>query len=138
MKPHDYNVLDLIPQRPPLQMIDKLLYADERSAKGSLHIAANNLFCEKGFFRESGLIEFIAQTAAAFTGYRNKLNSNLVKEGYIGAIKNLEIHQLPPVNAKIQAEIQVENEIIGFTIVTGKVYLEGRCIATCEMRILGA
>jgi predicted hotdog family 3-hydroxylacyl-ACP dehydratase len=138
MKPHDYNVLDLIPQRPPLQMIDKLLYADERSAKGSLRIAADNLFCENGFFRESGIIEFIAQTAAAFTGYRNKLNSNLVKEGYIGAIKNLEIHQLPPVHAEIQAEIQVENEIIGFTIVTGKVYLEDRCIATCEMRILGA
>lgn len=138
MNPNDYNVLDLIPQRPPLQMIDKLLYADERSAKGSLRIAADNLFCENGIFRESGLIEFIAQTAAAYMGYRNKLNSSVVKEGYIGAIKNLEINQLPPVDAEIQTEILVENEIIGFTIVTGKVYFEGRCIAACEMRILGA
>jgi predicted hotdog family 3-hydroxylacyl-ACP dehydratase len=138
MNPHDYNVLDLIPQRPPLQMIDKLLFADERSAKGSLYLDANNLFCENGIFRESGLMEFIAQTAAAFTGYRHKIKGSLVKEGYIGAIRNLEISELPPENAEIQSEILVENEIIGYTIVTGKVYFEDRCIATCEMRILGA
>jgi 3-hydroxymyristoyl/3-hydroxydecanoyl-(acyl carrier protein) dehydratase len=138
MNPYDYDILDLIPQRPPLQMIDKLLYADERMAKGSLLITDNNLFCENKIFRESGLIEFIAQTAAAFTGYRNKCNSNMVKEGYIGAIKNLEIFELPPASASIQSEILVENEIVGFTIVSGKVYFEERCIATCEMRILGA
>jgi hypothetical protein len=42
------------------------------------------------------------------------------------------------VDADIRAEILVENEIIGFTIVTGRVYFEGLCIAACEMRILGA
>jgi predicted hotdog family 3-hydroxylacyl-ACP dehydratase len=137
MNPADFNVADLIPQRPPMQMIDRLIYADDRSAKGSLFIYDTNLFSEKGLFRESGLIEFIAQTAAAFTGYRNKLNSGSVNEGYIGAIKNLVITALPPVNTEIQSEIIVENEIVGFTIVTGKVFYESTVIAECEMRILG-
>lgn len=137
MNPSDFNVIDLIPQRPPMQMIDRLIYADDRSAKGSLFIKDTNLFSEKGVLRESGLIEFIAQTAAAFTGYHNKMNSGSVKEGYIGAIKNLVISSLPPVNSEIQSEITVENEIVGFTIVTGKVFRDNLIIAECEMRILG-
>jgi 3-hydroxyacyl-[acyl-carrier-protein] dehydratase len=137
MKPDDFTISDLIPQRRPIQMIDRLVYADDRSAKGILHITADNLFCENGRLREPGLIEFIAQTAAAFTGYRNKMKSGEVSEGYIGAIKNLVITAMPPVEAVIQSEIVVENEIVGFTIVTGRVFLEKNVIAACEMRILG-
>lgn len=137
MKPSNFNILDLIPQRPPMQMIDMLVYADERSAHGRLYVTSSNLFCEKKFLREPGLIEFIAQTAAAFTGYRNKMSHSNVHEGYIGAVKNLVIHALPPVDSEIQSEIMVENEIVGFTIVTGRVFLESRVIAECEMRIFG-
>ena len=137
MKPSDFNILDLIPQRPPMQMIDMLVYADDRSAHGRLYIKESNLFCEKKVLRESGLIEFIAQTAAAFTGYRNKMNQGNVTEGYIGAVKNLVINTLPSINTEIQSEILVENEIIGFTIVTGRVFDESKVIAECEMRIFG-
>jgi predicted hotdog family 3-hydroxylacyl-ACP dehydratase len=137
MNPSDFDILDLIPQRPPMQMIDMLIYADERAARGTLRIRESNLFCRNGKMRESGLIEFVAQTAAAFTGYRNKINNNKVNEGYIGAIKNLSITALPPVNSQIQSEIIIENEIVGFTIISGKVLYEGNVIAECEMRILG-
>lgn len=136
MNPSDFNISDLIPQRPPMQMIDKLLFADERSAKGMLFVRTSNIFCDNGQLRESGLIEFIAQTAAAFTGYRNKINNNDVSEGYIGAVKNLVITALPPVDAEIQSEIIVENEIVGFTIIIGKVFYKDKVITTCEMRIL--
>jgi len=136
MNPQDIKILDLIPQRPPMQMIDKLIYADERSARGSLFIRDTNLFSEKGVLREPGIIEFIAQTAAAFTGYRNKMNKESVNEGYIGAIKNLLISFLPPVNTEIHSEIMLENEIVGYTIVKGKVLWEDEVIAECEMRIL--
>jgi predicted hotdog family 3-hydroxylacyl-ACP dehydratase len=137
MEPKEIEIQELIPQRPPMIMIDRLTYADDRLARGSLHISPSNIFCENGHLREPGLIEFIAQTAAAFTGYRNRFNTTGVTEGYIGAIKNLSISELPKVNAGIQSEIILENEIVGFTIVTGKVFYENRVIAECEMRILG-
>jgi predicted hotdog family 3-hydroxylacyl-ACP dehydratase len=136
MNPSEFDILDLIPQRPPMAMIDKLLNAGDRSATGVLFIRESNLFCDKGHLCESGLIEFIAQTAAAFTGYRNKTNHGGVSEGYIGAVKNLVIYALPPVHATIQCEIVVENEIVGFTIIIGKVLHNGNVIAECEMRIL--
>ena len=136
MNPSDYDILELIPQRPPMQMIDRLLYADEQSAKGCLFIKESNLFCDNGMLSESALIEFIAQTAAAYTGYQNKINNNSVSEGYIGAVKNLVISSRPLVNTEITSEIVVENEIVGFTIINGKVFDQGRVIAECEMRIL--
>ncbi len=137
MTPSDYDILELIPQRPPMQMIDRLLFADERSAKGSLFIKESNLFCANGILSESALVEFIAQTAAAYTGYRNKINNNRVSEGYIGAVKNLVISSRPRVNTEITSEIVVDNEIVGFTIINGKVFDQEQVIAECEMRILG-
>jgi predicted hotdog family 3-hydroxylacyl-ACP dehydratase len=136
MQSADFDIQDLIPQRPPMVMIDKLTEAGEISATGELKIHEFNLFCENGLFRETGLIEFIAQTAAAFTGYRNKIRNQKVSEGYIGAVKNLVIHELPPVGAVIRSEINIENEIIGYTIITGRIMMEQKLLAMCEMRIL--
>jgi predicted hotdog family 3-hydroxylacyl-ACP dehydratase len=136
MKPTDFKVIELIPQRPPMTMIDSLIFADERSAKGLLNIRETNLFCNEGFLCESGLIEFIAQTAAAYTGFKSKTSNRKIAEGYIGAIKNLVIHELPLVNSVIQSEIVIENEIIGYTIISGRVYKGEKLLAECEMRIL--
>ncbi len=138
MNPSDFEILDLIPQRPPMQMIDKLLRATEKTARGLLLIRSDNIFVNHGILSESALIEFIAQTAAAFTGYRNKTNNARVTEGYIGALKNLEVYERPEVNSVIECEIEVINEIVGFTIIEGRVFLSDRLIASCEMRILPA
>jgi predicted hotdog family 3-hydroxylacyl-ACP dehydratase len=132
-----FDILDLIPQRPPMKMIDALVSASEKSARGQLFIQESNLFSEKGVLAEPGMIEFIAQTAAAYTGYKNKTTDREVREGYIGAIKNLVIYELPKINSRIESEIVVENEIVGYTIITGRVYQDNRLLAECEMRILG-
>jgi predicted hotdog family 3-hydroxylacyl-ACP dehydratase len=137
MTPADYDILDLIPQRPPMTMIDSLFAADEKSARGHLYIRESNLFSENGVLAEPGLIEFIAQTAAAYTGFKNKTTNREVSEGYIGAIKNLVIYELPKINSPIESEILIENEIVGYTIIAGSVYQEDRLMAECEMRILG-
>jgi predicted hotdog family 3-hydroxylacyl-ACP dehydratase len=136
MNPQEFDIHELIPQRPPMIMIDKLVYVSENTGRGILYILESNLFCENKCLPESGLIEFIAQTAAAFMGYRKKTNNSSVSEGYIGAVKNLSINYLPPINNEIQSEIVVENEIVGYTIITGKVFFAGQIIAACEMRIL--
>ena len=136
MNSSDYNILELIPQRPPFVMIDQLTYSDERSAKGRLFIKESNVLCHNGYLQEAGLMECIAQTAAAFTGYRNKIRNQKISEGYIGAVKNLVIYELPPVGAMIRSEITIENEIVGYTIITGRIMMEQKLLALCEMRIL--
>ena len=136
MKPEEYSILDLIPQRPPFVMIDQLTSCSEKSASGCLFIRESNVLCHSGCLQESGLMECIAQTAAAYTGYHQLSARKEVARGYIGAVKNLIIHSLPPVNTEIRSEITIENELLGYTIVTGKIFLNSTLIAECEMRIL--
>jgi len=136
MEPYDYPVNELIPQRSPMVMLDKLVSVNENMATGQLLVREDNLFVKEGYLQEPGLIEFMAQTAAAHTGYRSVLTDEPVSEGYIGAIKNLVIHELPSVHAALQADITIENEIVGYTIISGKVRMDKQVIAECEMRIL--
>jgi predicted hotdog family 3-hydroxylacyl-ACP dehydratase len=138
MKPEEYEILDLIPQRPPMVMIDRLTYSGENSAGGRLFIKESNLFCHEGYLQEAGLLEFLAQTAAAYRGYLQLCAQKEVKLGFIGAIKNLVINSLPQINTEVQSEIIVENELLGFTIITGKILQNRSVIAECEMRILMA
>jgi predicted hotdog family 3-hydroxylacyl-ACP dehydratase len=136
MKPEEYDILDLIPQRPPMVLIDQLICADEKSATGRLYIKESNIFCENGFLQEAGLMEFIAQTAAAYEGYRQLSLRKEVKPGFIGAIKNLTVYALPGINTEIQSEIIVDSELLGYTIITGKIFQTNNVVAECEMRIL--
>ena len=135
MNPSDYKITDLIPQQPPMVMIDSLVYAGEKAAGGRLFIKETNLFCYEGYLQESGMVEFIAQTAAAFTGYEQLKAGKPVRLGFIGSVKNLVINDLPAVNTEIESEIIVDSEVLGYTIITGRVRQEGRLLSECEMRI---
>ena len=132
----DFKISELIPQKPPAVMIDDLLNCSSKTATGQLTIRESNIFVHKGCLQEAGIVEFMAQTAAAYTGYRNKMAKEPFAEGYIGAIKNLVIYKLPAANTTIQSEITIDNEIMGYTIISGKVMFHDAMIAGCEMRIL--
>lgn len=129
------NILPLIPQKPPFVMIDKLLYSDEKSTCSGFVIPSDNLFVENGVFGVPGLVENIAQTAAARVGYIARQENVPVPIGYIGAIKNLEIFNLPEVNDELETEITIENQVFDVTIISGRVKCKKLILAQCEMKI---
>ena len=104
------DILPLIPQRPPFVMISKLLYSDERITRTSFLVTEENVFVEKGLFREPGLMENIAQTAAARAGYIARSGNLPVQVGYIGAVKNLEIGGLPGTGDELVTEIMIKDQ----------------------------
>jgi predicted hotdog family 3-hydroxylacyl-ACP dehydratase len=136
MKPEKFNILDLIPQRPPMVMVGNHVFYDDRKTITTFFIETDNIFCKDGVFTEPGLIENIAQTCASRIGYFNKINQKEILIGFIGAIKNLKIHFLPPAQTELTTEIFIETEILGFTLIHGKVMSDGKTCAECEMRIL--
>lgn len=129
------DITDYIPQRPPIVMIHDLVEADEDRARTQLHIAADNVFAEDGFFREPGMVENIAQTAAVQVGYIYKQKNLPVPIGYIAGIKDLRISGLAPVGATLTTETRVLNQVLDVTLVEGRITLEGRELCRCEMRI---
>ncbi|HTI07825.1 MAG TPA: hypothetical protein VL832_04685 [Puia sp.] len=129
------DILPLIPQRPPFVMIHKLLSSDEHSTRTSFLVTEENIFVEKGLFREPGLMENIAQTAAARAGYLARKNNLPVQVGYIGAVKNLEIAGLPETGDELITEIKIKDQVFDVTIISGTVWCRDTLIAECEMKI---
>lgn len=129
------EILEYIPQREPVVMIDKLLYAGTDKTVSGLLVTANNIFFDNGAFSESGLVENIAQTAAIGMGYLSKQENKKVPVGFIASIKDLKIHQLPVAGDEIVTEVVVTNQVMEVSIVKGVVYMGDALLAECEMRI---
>ena len=129
------NIIPLIPQKPPFVMVGKLLSTDQVCTRSSFHINGENIFVKDGLFQEAGLMENIAQTAALRAGYVAQTENKPVAVGYIGAVSNFEILDLPKVNDQIETVINVENQIFDVTILSAKVWKNQNLIAQCEMKL---
>ncbi len=129
------NVENLIPQRPPFVMVNKLLHADSINAKSSFVILEDNVLTVDGFFTEAGIIENIAQTSALHAGYMASKIGKETPTGVIGAIKNLSIQLLPEVNNTIITSVTIEHEVMNAKIVKGIVSINNEIIAECEMKV---
>ena len=106
------NLLKFIPQRPPMVMVDALLSSDEATltAHTSFFIEASNIFCKANAFKEPGLIENIAQSCALRAGYTFHSKNEKVPLGFIGAIKDLNIHFFPEASTKKKNLFQLRKQ----------------------------
>ena len=139
MSLRDINILDLIPQRPPFMMVDSLTYYDPDTAKTVFTVREDNIFCTgDGQMEEAGLIENIAQTCAARMGYQEKTEqqrSGVIKIGFIGMIKTMEIFRNPVVGEQLETTVHIIENFFNTTLVETKVESAGETIATCGMKI---
>lgn len=126
---------DFLPQQYPFQMVDTLLTVNEDLFETEFLVLQNNVMVENDVFSVGGLLENIAQTAAASTGYLHVSQNKEVPVGYIGAIKNTTIYVQPKVGNKIKTTIKTKNIIGNASIVQGEIFLENELIATCELTI---
>ena len=131
-----YKITDLIPQRDPIIMVDRIISANDTLTVTSFRIEKSNIFCSGGYFQEPGLIENIAQSAAAGAGFERMENGMDFSTGYIGGIKNLEVFQLPEVGEEIETSVEVIHTIFNVKIVNGEVRkTDGIMCARCELKI---
>jgi predicted hotdog family 3-hydroxylacyl-ACP dehydratase len=129
------NIETLIPQRPPFVMIDRLLAFSETATTTGFSIRADNIFVRDGVLKEPGLVENIAQTAAARAGYVSHTENKPVLVGYIGAVNNLQVFMLPKTGSQLITEIIIENQIFDVTLISGKITCNGQPVAQCKMKI---
>ena len=132
---NEAEIIGYIPQSPPMVMVGRLISVEGRNTLTSFLISEDNLFYEGGKFLEAGLIENIAQTAAAGAGYRSLLNNEPPPPGFIGGIKNLVIHSLPVAGDLLVTEVSVEHEVFDATVIMGRISVNDKPVAECEMKI---
>ena len=134
-KIEDITLNELLPQRPPFVMIDRLLSCDEVFAVTELTVRKDNIFVEDKRLTSSGLIENIAQTCAARIGYLNLNAGGTVKIGVIGAISNLDIVRTPKVGEKLETTIELISEVFQMTLVEAVIRINGDEIVRANMKI---
>ncbi len=131
----ELTIEELIPQRPPFVMIDRLVSSDEVYSITELTVREDNLFVEDGRLSASGLIENIAQTCAARIGYINLNHGQTVKIGVIGSISNLNIERTPKVGEKLITTIKLLEEVFQMTLVEAVIASNNEEIVHANMKI---
>lgn len=134
------EILELIPHRAPFVMVDKLLHTDDVKTISAFTIRPDNIFSFNGFLAEPALVENIAQTAALRIGYaiyqeRLQGNGSNITVGFIGAVTDLLVHELPAVGTEIISIVKFEKEVMDIVLISGKATQNGRTLAECEMKI---
>lgn len=127
--------MKFIPQAPPFVMVDTLIHTDDSLTETTFTIDELNILVEDGYLTTAGLIENMAQTAAAGVGYKAQKNNAAPPVGFIGAIKNFEVTQLPPVGSTIKTTMELLQTIGNVQIVNGNIYLNDQKIASAEYKI---
>ena len=131
----DISLRELIPQRPPFVMIDKMLSFDMTVTTTQLEVRADNVFCVDGRLSTEGMMENIAQTCAARMGYINLCNNASVKIGVIGSVSNYEVFRTPKIGEVIVTSIEVVEEMFQITMVKAFVKCGDEMIAQANMKI---
>ena len=128
-------LLKLIPQRPPMVMIDTVLEVSEDSALCALTIREDNIFCSKeGLFEEAGVIEHIAQAAAVMVGYETYKQNLSVPIGFIASIDKLKCFLKPTKGSVIETRITTIQRVSDIVVVSGEVTDAGKRVAECKMK----
>lgn len=129
------EILSLIPQRPPMVMIDRFYGMDEQGSYTGFTITANNLFCHDGRLDECGIIEHIAQSAAARVGYIYKTKGEPIPLGFIGSVNKMNLYTRPRAGEELHTTIKVEQEIFDITLISATVRVNERLIAEGQLKI---
>lgn len=134
----DIPISELIPQRPPFVMVDKLVSFEGKIASSTFLITKDNvMLAENDTLSAGGILENMAQTCAARIGYINKvIESQSVKIGVVASLKNITIHSYPSVGDELTTT--VEETLGGFmnmTILNAKVTCNNILIADGEVKV---
>lgn len=131
------DIRQLIPQHPPILLVDRLESVEGDTAVCSLTVRKDNCFTdEDGLLAETGVVEHIAQSASALAGYRTvQAGTDTPPVGYIGEVKKFHCFRLPRMGETLRTTVDFETEVGGVTMLSAKVYSGNELIATTQMKI---
>lgn len=130
------DIHELLPQQEPFVMIGTLVHFDRTLTVTETLVKVDNIFVEDNHFTATGLMENIAQTCAARIGYVNKyILKKGIQLGFIGAVRNFELIQLPQVGDTITTRVEVKEEVFGMTLAEATIERNGQVIVSTEMKI---
>jgi len=126
----------IIPQMPPMRIIDTVDKLAERSALCSVLIKEEMPFIEKdGSVDHVAYLEMMAQSIAALNGFRNMDSSDTAPEGYLLGARDLKIKGKAYSGDKLKIMVFKFARYGGFGIVKGVVKRDNEILSEGEIKI---
>ena len=132
----DIPIETLIPQRNPMVMIDRVRTYEPGKIETEMEITPSRIFVKDGKFSESGMLENIAQSAAAMVGMEARKNQSPVPLGFIGGIGKVKVHGYAFCSDLLHTQVEILQEVFGITLIRGKCSHQGTVLLECEMKIV--
>ncbi|MCK5849519.1 MAG: radical SAM protein [Kiritimatiellae bacterium] len=127
-------VVDIIPQKSPMRLVDTLVSVGEKEAVVETTISGDSPFVgEDGTLDDAAYLEIIAQSAAAMNGFKRSRNGK--NGGLLLGAKNMEILGVSRVGDSLRINIQKCAKYDNFGIVAGAVSRGEEIIAKGEIKI---
>ena len=131
------DIASLIPQRQPIMMVNEYGYEDDDNCWSLLNINSDNIFLDtNGRIIVEGVLEHIAQTAAAHIGFKHRLKGEEVGLGFIGDIKRCTVTgPMPTTGQSIKTRIKVVSQVNNITMISAEAKCGDTTIVSCRMKL---
>lgn len=126
----------LIPHKPPILIVDKLVEVNEKSSVAELEISGDMIFINKsGELDEVSYPEIISQAIAAQNGFRHAGNGWSNSQGLLLGIKNLEILGSTSIGDRLRVVVSKVAKYSEFGVIKGEIFNGADLIARGEITV---
>lgn len=130
------ELLELVPQRPPMLMVDQFLGISDGVSWSGLTVRPDNVFCTGGVFAAPGIVEHMAQSAAARAGYSFRKDGCPVPLGFVASIEKMHFSgSLPRPGDSLRTSVEVVADIFGMCLVHAVCWRGEEVLAEGDMKI---
>lgn len=130
------DVSRLVPHKPPMLIVDKLIEVKERASVSEMKISEDTIFIrEDGKLDETSFPEIISQSIAAQNGFKNMGNRKSKSKGLLLGIKNSKILGNAQLGDKLRVCVYKAAKYGEFGIIKGEIFKEEDLIASGEIKV---
>ncbi len=136
MIPVAQDAADLVPHRPPMRWVERLVECSERCAVSVSRLPVSHPGLDQfGRLRPEVLIELAAQTFAAMRGHQAHAAGAHVPKGLLVSVPRADILALPRAGETVRVELSAQPAFDSFRPAHAVVLVDGRQCAEISMTI---
>jgi len=126
----------LIPHRPPICLVTRLLASTGQSGVVEARITPDNILLdEDGNLEPLAMMELIAQASAAVKGYNDLCRGKGVKQGFLVDIRDARFTGRCAEGDRLHIHVEITHTIGGFSVVKGEVRQNTASLATATLKL---
>lgn len=126
----------VIPQRPPMLLLDELLGCTESEGTAAAVISAENPFLlADGTLHPAALFELMAQSYAAVHGYQSHREGKAVAVGFLGGIRQATVRGVVRAGDRLVVEVRRTAYLAPFVLAHARVARDGETVAEGELTL---